>query len=241
MIQFQDVSMVYPDGTWGLSDVSFRILPGEMVFVTGPSGAGKSTLLKLIIREYNCCSGHIYIKGKNISRTSRANIPQLRRSIGMVFQDFKLLPRRTVAENVGMALDVLGNKPENFKGLVDDALRFVSLRQKAGKYPHQLSGGEQQRVSIARALVRKPEIILADEPTGNLDFVSGWKVMDLFRSLNESGATIIVATHDDEIIKEFKSRVIALDGGRLISDVERDRKSCKSLKFSEGRLSGYAR
>lgn len=240
MIKMQNVSMAYPDGTIGLSDVTLTIPRGEFVFVSGPSGAGKSTLLKLLLREYNPTSGHIYINGKNISRLPRSSIPYLRRELGMVFQDFKLLPRKTAAENVEFALQVAGETDPEADGRVRKVLEVVGLSHKADKFPNQLSGGEQQRVAIARALIREPEILLADEPTGNLDAEATWTTMELFRFLNRNGTTVIIATHNDEIVKNSKSRVILLTEGRLTSDVYRSPKSCRVLRHSERRLSTNA-
>lgn len=240
MIRMQNVSMVYPDSTIGLFDVTLTIPRGEFVFVSGPSGAGKSTLLKLLLREYNPTSGHIYINGKNITRLPRSSIPYLRRELGMVFQDFKLLPRKTAAENVEFALQIAGEADPETDSRVRRVLEVVGLSHKADKFPNQLSGGEQQRVAIARALIREPEILLADEPTGNLDAEATWTVMELFRFFNRNGTTVIIATHNDEIVKNSKSRVILLTEGRLISDVYRSPKSCRVLRHSERRLSRNA-
>lgn len=240
MIEMLNVSMVYPDGTVGLSDVTLRIPHGEFLFVTGPSGAGKSTLLKLLLREYNPTRGHIYINGKNVSRLPCSSIPYLRRQFGIVFQDFRLLPRKTAAENVEFALQVAGESCPDADRRVRRALEVVGLLHKADKFPNQLSGGEQQRVAIARALIREPQIFLADEPTGNLDAEATWMVLELFKVLNRNGTTVVIATHDEEIIKSSKSRVVALDGGRLVSDIYRSPKSCRVLRHSERRLSRNA-
>jgi cell division transport system ATP-binding protein len=236
VIKMNSVSMIYPDGTKGLSDLTLRISVGEFVFITGPSGAGKSTLLKLLLREYIPTQGHIYINGRNINRLPHYSVPYFRRQLGVVFQDFKLLPRKTVIENVGIALQIKDRTVAEDDSRIQEALEIVGLWHKATKFPNQLSGGEQQRVAIARALVRKPMILLADEPTGNLDVEATWMIMELFKFANKNGTTVVIATHNEEIIRRYKSRVITFNEGRLVSDIHRSPKSCRISRHNERRL-----
>ncbi len=221
MIEMQDVSKEYANGKKALENISVHIGKGEFVYVVGPSGAGKSTFIKLMYREERPSSGHIFVNGFNIERLKNRKIPYLRRSIGVVFQDFKLLPKLTVAENVSYALEVTTAPKRNMRRRVKDALDWVGLTEQADRWPDQLSGGEQQRVAVARALVNNPAVIIADEPTGNLDPENSWSVMKLFQRINDRGTTIVMATHNKEIVNTIRKRVIAIEGGKIIRDEAR--------------------
>jgi cell division transport system ATP-binding protein len=217
VIEAAGVSKTYPRGVAALRDVTLRIEKGEFVFLTGPSGAGKTTLLRLLLRQEVPTGGRLVVFGRDLAGLSPADIQAYRRTIGFVFQDFKLLPRRTVAENVGLLPRVLGVPPPTVRRRVMQLLQGVGLHHRAGAFPPELSGGEQQRVAIARALVNDPALVLADEPTGNLDAVRAAEVMDLFREMNARGTTVVVATHDREIVRRLKRRAIELDQGRVVS------------------------
>lgn len=221
MISFFNVSKVYPNGVKALQGVSLQIDKGEFVFIVGPSGAGKSTLIKLIFREELPTKGQIYISGRSILRMKRRDVPFLRRQIGMVFQDFRLLPDRTVYENVAFAMQVVGAKRSEIKKRVPEVLKMVGLEKRMDDYPLQLSGGEQQRTAIARALVNNPSTIIADEPTGNLDINTSWEIMECFQEINDKGTTIIIATHAKEIVDSMRQRVIALERGKIVRDEHR--------------------
>lgn len=223
MIQMFHVSKRYGDVV-ALSEINLSIEKGEFVFLTGPSGAGKSTLLELIFCAEKATSGQILVNGRNIARISSAAIPYLRRNIGVVFQDFKLLPTRTVAENVAFTLDVLGVPRRDSRRKVMAMLKAVGLQHKADTLPARLSGGEQQRVAIARALVNDPTILLADEPTGNLDPKLTIEIMDLLRDFSARGTTVLVATHDRSLLERYQKRSIALENGRIASDTEGTRR-----------------
>ena len=201
-----------------LNDLNFRIRKGEFVFVTGPSGAGKTTLLRLIFGAEKPTSGHILINGVNLNRISRAKLALLRRNIGFVFQDFKLLPKRTVFENVALALEVSGEAPPLIRKKTHQALRMVGLAEKEKAFPLQISGGEQQRVAIARAIVRNPLILLADEPTGNLDPDLTKDIMVLFKSIHKRGTTVLVATHSRQLLEGMPHRTIFLNRGRIVGE-----------------------
>ncbi|BAF60928.1 MAG: cell division ATP-binding protein FtsE [Pelotomaculum sp.] len=220
MIQIYNVTKIYPNGVKALTDVTLRIRKGEFVFLVGPSGAGKSTLTKLLYREELPTRGQIIFNGKNIVRMRSREVPYLRRKIGMVFQDFRLLPQKTVYENVAFALEVTGASPKEIKRSVPAVLNMVGLGEKAGVFPDHLSGGEQQRVCVARAIVNNPVLIMADEPTGNLDPETSWELMKLFLDINRRGTTIIMATHAWDIVDAMKKRVVALSGGRIVRDEE---------------------
>ena len=223
VITFDHVSKVYPaqPGRAALDDVSLRIYPGEFVFLVGHSGSGKSTLVRLIIREIKPSSGTITIANEDLGSMRNWRVPYLRRNIGFVFQDFKLLPNKTVYENVAFALEVIGKSRHVIKTQVPEVLRLVGLQDKLDKMPDQLSGGEQQRVSIARAIVNRPPLLVCDEPTGNLDPQTSRGIMDLLERINRTGTTVLVATHDREMVDNMRRRVIALDRGHLTRDQQR--------------------
>lgn len=219
MIEFNKVTKVYQQNWTGLSDISVKITKGEFIFVYGPSGAGKSTFLKLIYLEEKPTTGVVSVFDSDLSQLTKKEIPPMRRKIGVIFQDFKLLQDRTVEENIAFALEVIGRPGGEVKRQVLKALTLIKLSHKKGAYPYQLSGGEQQKVAIARALVRDPFILLADEPTGNLDYKSSREIMELLYQVNIQGTTVIMATHDLDLIKKSKKRYIKLEEGRLIEDV----------------------
>jgi cell division transport system ATP-binding protein len=218
MIRLREVPKVYEGGTVAVRDISLDIQKGEFVFLVGPSGSGKSTLVRLLLRQETVTRGTIWVAGKDITQLPAWKVPFLRRSVGTVFQDFKLLPNKTVGENVAFALEVLGRPRTVIGPQVDQVLELVGLSDKTDRYPRQLSGGEQQRVSIARAFVNRPPILLADEPTGNLDPGTSVGIMRLLDRINRSGATIVMATHDHAIVDAMQRRVVQLDDGRIIRD-----------------------
>ncbi len=218
MIEVQQVDVVYPNGVKALQNISVSVDRGEFVFMVGSSGAGKSTLIKLLCREFLPNSGSVKLFGRDISRLKRREIPLLRRSIGVVFQDFRLLNNRTVYDNVAFALQVIGASSREIRKRVPDALELVGLAGKERMKPLELSGGEQQRVCLARAVVNQPVLIIADEPTGNLDPVTSQGIMDALKSINIRGTTVVMATHDREIVDCMRQRVIALDGGQVVRD-----------------------
>ena len=223
MIHLRNVSKTYPPNIVGLKDVSLHIKPGEFVCIVGRSGTGKSTLAKCLFAEERPSKGSIEIGGWDISKISSHDVPLLRRQIGVVFQDFKLLPKKTAEENVAFALQVAGEKSARIKEVVPNVMRIVGLEDKMHRYPSQLSGGEQQRISIARALVHRPKILLADEPTGNLDTINTHEIIDLLKKINAFGTTIVLVTHNREVVNRLKRRVITLEGGEVVSDVEEGR------------------
>jgi len=221
LIQFQEITKVYPNGVHALKNITLQIDQGEFVFIIGESGAGKSTLNKLITREEKLTGGEIFVHGIKISTLKEKKIPQLRRSIGMVFQDFRLLSKMTVYENVAFAQETIGVPLKLIRDNVYHALEMVGLRNKANCFPKELSGGEQQRVAIARAIVNRPKIIVADEPTGNLDSKNSWEIMSVFEAINKLGTTIIMTTHNNEFIDRTTKRVIVIDNGSILPDVQR--------------------
>lgn len=218
MINFYNVTKIYQGEVKALTDVTLQIHKGDFVFLVGPSGAGKSTLTKLIYREELPTRGQVIFNGKNVVRMRQREIPYLRRTIGMVFQDFRLLPQRTVFDNIAFAMQVIGSSNREIKKTVPKVLDMVGLTKKAGKFPEQLSGGEQQRVSVARAIVNNPVLIIADEPTGNLDPATARDLMKLFMEINLRGTTIIMSTHAWDIVNSMKKRVVELAGGRVVRD-----------------------
>lgn len=218
MIRFFHVSKRYDETRIALDSVSFEIARGELVLLTGPSGAGKSTLLRLIFREEVPTDGQILVNGRNVASLPNSKIPFLRRSIGVIFQDFRLIGRRTIFENVSYLPRVLGMEREQQKKTVLHTLKRVGLAHRANDFPVQLSGGEQQRVAIARALVNEPELLLADEPTGNLDPLLTKEITELLREISVRGTTVLIATHSPEVVERLGRRVLRLEGGRLVSD-----------------------
>ncbi|HEV8339668.1 MAG TPA: cell division ATP-binding protein FtsE [bacterium] len=218
MIRLQGVTKRHPNGLTALADVSLSVAEGEFVFLIGPTGAGKSTVLRLIYRAETPTNGRVFVGGRDITRLPARAAPALRRSLGVVFQDFKLLPRKTAFENVAFALQVTGTSPEEIRPRTLAALELVGLADRAEALPWQLSGGEQQRVSIARALVRRPPLLLADEPTGNLDPRTSWEIIQLLSRINLRGTTMVVATHNKLVVDILRKRVIELAGGRVVRD-----------------------
>ena len=218
MIHMKNVSKEYENGSVALHDINVDIEPGEFVFIVGPSGAGKSTFIRLLLREVLPSSGELYVNGKDVIDMPRSEVPYLRRELGVIFQDFRLLPEKTVAENVAFARRVIEAPRRKTQHSVNSVLDIVGLRPKYRCFPSQLSGGEQQRVAIARAIVNKPSIVIADEPTGNLDPSTSWEIMDIFKRINAGGTTIVMATHDKNIVDAMKKRVIAIEDGRIVRD-----------------------
>ena len=221
MILLSNVSKIYPNGSTALDDISFFIERGEFVFIVGPSGSGKSTLIKLLMHEEVATSGQVIINNDDVALLKRREIPYLRRSMGVVFQDFRLLPKKTVFENVAFAMDILGASRKEIRKQVPNVLSLVGLSHKAKSYPDELSGGEQQRVALARALVNNPAFLIADEPTGNLNPKAAMEIMELLDDINKRGTTVIMATHAKEIVDRMKKRVIAIEDGKIARDETR--------------------
>jgi cell division transport system ATP-binding protein len=217
-VELRDATVVYPGGNVGLDGASVSIERGEFAFLVGPTGCGKSTFIRLLLREIEPARGQVLIAGRDIGALPRKRIPKLRRNIGVVFQDFKLLPNRTVYDNVAYSLQVIGESRSNIKSKVPQILRMVGLSTKLNDYPDELSGGEQQRVSLARAFVNQPPLLLADEPTGNLDPETSLGIMQLIYRINRAGTTVIVATHDSEMVDRMRRRVIEMSEGRVVRD-----------------------
>lgn len=220
MIRFRNVTKVYPPKTYAVKSVTLHIKPGEFVSIVGQSGTGKTTLVKLLIAEIKPTKGRIIVGDWDITHIKSREIPILRRQIGVVFQDFKLLPRKTVFENVAFALEVSGTTLAKIREIIPQVLKIVGLEGKKDRFPYQLSGGEQQRVSIARALVHRPKILVADEPTGNLDSINTREIIDLLLKINEFGTTVLLVSHNREVVNSLKKRVITLDQGMVVSDQE---------------------
>ncbi|MCG7344394.1 cell division ATP-binding protein FtsE [Sporosarcina sp. ACRSL] len=218
MIVMKDVYKKYPNGVVAANGINVEISRGEFVYVVGPSGAGKSTFIKMMYREETPTKGDILINGINLGTLRNSRVPHLRRQIGVVFQDFKLLPKLNVYENVAFALEVIEESPKQIRKKVNDVLALVGLTQKARMFPNELSGGEQQRVSIARSIVNVPKVVIADEPTGNLDPDTSWEIMKIFEQINARGTTIVMATHNKEIVNTIKHRVIVVEGGMITRD-----------------------
>ena len=218
MLIMSDVSKVYPGGSMALQDVNVHIEPGEFVFVVGPSGAGKSTFIKMLFREVLPTTGSIFVNGVDILSLTPKEIPFLRRQLGIIFQDYRLLPDRTVFENVAFAMQVIEAPHRKIKRQVMNVLDLVGLRHRANAYPNELSGGEQQRIAIARAIVNDPVFVIADEPTGNLDPETSWDIMEIFKEINSAGTTIVMATHDKDVVDAMGKRVIAIEQGRIVRD-----------------------
>lgn len=218
MIEMKDIMKKYSNGTTAIRNLSISIDQGEFVYVVGPSGAGKSTFIKLMYREERATKGVLNIAGYDLVGMKNREIPLMRREIGVVFQDYKLLPRKTVFENVAYAMQVIGRKPRDIKKRVMEVLDLVGLKHKVRVFPSELSGGEQQRVSIARAIVNTPKVLIADEPTGNLDPENSWEIMKLLDRINAQGTTVVMATHNSTIVNTIRHRVIAIENGRIIRD-----------------------
>jgi cell division transport system ATP-binding protein len=221
MLRFENVSKVYKGNVTALRDISIDVQKGEFLFLVGPSGSGKSTFLRLLLKEEEPTNGRIVVAGRDISALGHWKVPQLRRNIGTIFQDFKLLPSRTVYENVAFAMEVIGRPRHVVRTQVPQVLDLVGLAKKAGRLPNELSGGEQQRVSIARAFVNRPLIVLADEPTGNLDPATTVGIMRILDRINRTGTTVVMATHDQRIVDAMRRRVVELDRGSLVRDQSR--------------------
>ena len=222
MIRFQNVTKIYPGTSRpALDTVNLEVGKGEFVFLVGASGSGKSTCLRLVLKEEKATRGRVFVAGKDVAKLSSWKVPHLRRTIGVVFQDFRLLPNKTVFENVAFALQVIGKPRHAIAHTVPEVLDLVGLAGKERRFPHELSGGEQQRVAIARAFVNRPAILLADEPTGNLDPTTSVGIMRLLDRINRTGTTILMATHDDEIVDQMRKRVVELEDGQLVRDQDR--------------------
>ncbi len=221
MIRFDGVTMEFTEGAKALEDVNFAINPGEFVFFVGASGAGKSTVIRLLLREIRATGGNVEVNGYRLLRLPHRRVPQYRRTIGVVFQDFRLLPKKTVFENVAFAKEVVGASHHEIKSQVPVLCNMMGLGDKLNAYPHQLSGGEQQRTAVARALANNPSILIADEPTGNLDPDTSKEIMKILNMINRRGTTILVATHDKEIVNSMRKRVISLKQGQVVRDQER--------------------
>lgn len=218
MLIMTDVSKVYPGGSVALQDVNVHIEPGEFVFVVGPSGAGKSTFIKMLFREVLPTTGSIFVNGTDIMALTPKEIPYMRRQLGIIFQDYRLLPDRTVYENVAFAMQVIEAPHRKIKRQVLNVLDLVGLRHRSDAYPNELSGGEQQRIAIARAIVNDPLLVIADEPTGNLDPETSWDIMEIFKEINATGTTIVMATHDKDVVDAMGKRVIAIEKGCIVRD-----------------------
>ena len=221
MIFFDNVSKIYSSTSVALKNVSIKIQPKEFVSIVGQSGAGKSTLLKLLIVEERPSEGRVFLDGEEVTALSRGELPRIRRRVGAIFQDYRLLPGKTASENVAFAMEAAGRPEEEIKQNVPEVLEIVGLLDKMNNFPHELSGGEKQRVAIARALVNQPDVIMADEPTGNLDPVNTWDIVRLLERINELGTTVILATHDKQIVDHLGRRVISLEKGVVVRDEEK--------------------
>ena len=220
MLEFVHVDKTYKNKVCALNDCNFKIEQGEFVFLIGPSGAGKSTITKLILKEINPDRGKIYLYGEDITRLKARKVPKLRQSIGMVFQDFKLLENKTVYQNIKYVMQILGKSSSEIKSTIDTVLDLVNLKDKKNAYPHELSGGEMQRVCIARSMVNKPKLLIADEPTGNLDPVTSMDIANALVRINERGTTVLMITHEKDIVDKLQKRVIQLDKGIIVRDEE---------------------
>lgn len=218
MIKLKDISKVYKKNIVALDSINLEINQGEFVFVIGESGAGKSTLLKIMLKEENPTKGHIFMFGEDVTKIRARRIPMLRKQIGVVFQDFRLLENKTVYGNLQYAMEILGFSRKHIKNKIPELLEVVNLSGREKAYPHELSGGEQQRVSIARALIVDPKLLIADEPTGNLDPITSWEIVNALEAINEKGTTVIMITHEKEIVDKLKKRVVHLKNGKIIRD-----------------------
>lgn len=220
IIEMKDVSKKYGNGTTALRGVTVSIEAGEFAYIVGPSGAGKSTFIKLLYREEKLDKGSLTVGKFDLAKIKKRDVPLLRRSLGVVFQDYKLLPKKTVFENIAYAMEVIGEKPRNIKKRVMEVLDLVGLKHKIRSFPNELSGGEQQRIAIARAIVNNPKVLIADEPTGNLDPENSWEIMNLLERINLQGTTVLMATHNSQIVNTLRHRVIAIENGRVVRDEE---------------------
>lgn len=220
MIHYKDVSKEYPTGKYALKGIDLRLNDGEFAFLIGPSGAGKSTIFKLLMREELPTSGEIWLNDTRVDQVKAKNVPKLRRNIGMIFQNFRVLPRLTVGENVAFALEVSGKSRQDIDKIVPYMLKMVGLQDRAQAFPFELSGGETQRVAIARALVHEPTVLLADEPTGNLDPATSWEIVELLNKINSWGTTVLMVTHNADIVNAMKKRVIVVKKGKIAKDVQ---------------------
>lgn len=218
MIVLKDVYKEYDNGVVALDKINLKIKKGEFVFLVGPSGAGKSTLMKLLLKEENASKGKVFLDGQDITRVRNRRIPYIRRKVGVVFQDFRLLENKTVYENVAFAMEIVGVDPNEMRRRIPMVLGMVNLSNKAHCYPNELSGGEHQRVAIARAIVNDPPVLIADEPTGNLDPETSWDIMNVLEGISKSGTTIIMATHAKNIVDEMKKRVVTIEDGKIVKD-----------------------
>lgn len=217
----KDVTKKYGNGTTALRNVSVNVEAGEFAYIVGPSGAGKSTFIKLLYREEKLDKGSLIVGKFDLAKIKKRDVPLLRRSVGVIFQDYKLLPKKTVFENIAYAMEVIGEKPRNIKKRVMEVLDLVGLKHKIRSFPNELSGGEQQRIAIARAIVNNPKVLIADEPTGNLDPENSWEIMNLLERINLQGTTVLMATHNSQIVNTLRHRVIAIEDGRLVRDEEK--------------------
>ncbi|WP_404900360.1 cell division ATP-binding protein FtsE [Priestia filamentosa] len=218
MIEMKDVYKTYPNGVKAIDGLTVKVNKGEFVYVVGPSGAGKSTFIKMMYREEKASSGYIMVNGQNVGEIKNREVPVFRRNIGVVFQDFKLLPKLTAFENVAFALEVIEAEKDVIKQRVKEVLELVGIQGREDALPAELSGGEQQRLSIARAIINNPKVLIADEPTGNLDPETSWGIMDVLEKINKNGTTIVMATHNRDIVNTMKKRVIAVEDGKIIRD-----------------------
>lgn len=241
MIEFINVSKTFPEGNHAVEDINLKIEDGEFVFIVGASGAGKSTMLKLIMREEVASSGQVIVNGRDLTKMKRSQVPYLRRTMGIVFQDFRLIDKMTVFENVAFAMRVTGAKQSEIKKRVPYVLKLVGLEKMAKRHPSELSGGEQQRVSLARALANKPSIIIADEPTGNVDPKRSYEIMNILKEVNLLGTTVLVVTHEHSLVHKFTGRVIKLKKGKIVKDTSEDyyRQRDKEEKESEDRFKNF--
>lgn len=233
MIRFENVTKQFPNGTIALENITFTIDPGEFVFVVGPSGAGKTTVLRLLLRELFPSSGKVLVDDQDLGRLRGRELPLLRRQIGAVFQDYKLIEDRTVSENVALVVDILKKTQDEINNQVREILSLVGLEEKADLFPSQLSGGELQRTTIARALAIQPKVVFADEPTGNLDEATAWEIINLLMTINKKDTTVIIATHNEEIVKSLGKRVIELEAGRVVRDTKVPKQKQKEKKETE--------
>jgi len=233
MIKFDNISKRYSKTSLALSHINLEIDKGDFVFIIGPSGAGKSTLLKMVIREEKPSEGQVWVNGIDVTKLPARKLPMLRRKVGFVFQDYKLLMKRTVYENVAFALEVSGHSNREIKKIVPTMLKLVGLEDKQLSFPTQLSGGERQRTAIARALVHEPDILLADEPTGNLDLTNAWEIIQLLSQINSWGTTVVMATHNQDIVTALKKRVISMEKGIVIKDIDEEKKPVEKAEADE--------